>query len=91
MYLASRINGNDACTELLLDTLGDGIINLQDRKGRTPLHAAAYSDQGDSMHLLLNRKADVNIRDNSGKTPIMYAAANGHVSAVGESNKVLIF
>ena len=34
MYFCYSVNGNDSCTELLLDTLGDGIVNLQDSKGR---------------------------------------------------------
>lgn len=85
LCISFRINGNDSCTELLVDLLGKGIINLKDRKGRTALHAAAYSDQGESMQILLGHKADVNGQDNTGKTPIMYAASNGHTSAVGKS------
>lgn len=30
----SRINGNDSCTEILIETLGDSIVNCTDTKGR---------------------------------------------------------
>ena len=76
----------------MIDTLGDGIINAKDNKGRTALHSAAYSDQGESMQILLGHKANVSVSDNQAKTPVMYAAANGHVAAVGElfsSNSVV--
>jgi len=76
------INGNDSCTELLLDCLGLSVLDQQDARGRSALHAAAFSDQGESMALLLSHKAKVNIADSVGKTPIMYAAGNGHVAAV---------
>ena len=36
------------------------------------------------MQILLNHKAEINILDFSGRTPIMYAAANGNIGAVGE-------
>lgn len=32
--LCFRINGNDTCTEILLEALGDKIVNLTDGKGR---------------------------------------------------------
>jgi ankyrin repeat protein len=50
---------------------------------RTPLHAAAFSDQCESMQMLLNHGALVNHCDTTGKSPIMLAAANGHAAAVG--------
>lgn len=76
------INGNDTCTEILLEAFGDKIVNLTDGKGRTPLHAAAFSDQCESMQMLLNHGALVNHCDTTGKSPIMLAAANGHAAAV---------
>ena len=33
-FFFSRINGNDTCTEILLEAFGDKIVNLSDGKGR---------------------------------------------------------
>ena len=73
---------------MLLDLLGPSVVNLRDNQGRTALHVAAYSGQGESMQLLLGHRADGNVRDKVGKSPIMYAAANGHVAAVGKYNRI---
>ena len=51
---------------------------------RLPLHAAAFSDQCESMQLLLTHGAQVNKCDTTGKTPIMLSSANGHAAAVGK-------
>lgn len=79
-----RINGIDTCTELLLDTLGEKIANTQDDKGRTPVHAAAFAEQCESLQLLLSNGADVNIMDRLGRSPLMLAAANGNCGAIGK-------
>ncbi|CAC5397375.1 ANKRD28 [Mytilus coruscus] len=76
------INGNDSCTEILIETLGDSIVNCTDTKGRSALHAAAFSDQCESMQLLLTHGVSVNYCDKTGKSPVMLAAANGHAAAV---------
>lgn len=60
------------------------VINDYNLTCRTPLHAAAYSEQGESIQILLSHKADVNMADYAGKTAIMYAAINGNASSVGE-------
>lgn len=51
---------------------------------RSAIHAASFSDQGESLQLLLSHHATVNVADQQGRTPLMYAAANGNVTAVGQ-------
>jgi ankyrin repeat protein len=79
-----RINGIDTCTELLLDTLGEKIANTQDDRGRTPVHAAAFAEQCESLQLLLSNGADVNVTDRLGRASLMLAAANGNCGAIGK-------
>ena len=45
------INGNDTCTELLLESQDSSIANMKDCQGRTPVHAAAYNDHLESMQV----------------------------------------
>lgn len=51
-------------TELLEDLLAGGqqlFINSQDSWGRTPLHAAAITENSHCLEILLNAGADPNI------------------------------
>ncbi|NXU00122.1 ANR28 phosphatase, partial [Buphagus erythrorhynchus] len=76
------INDNEGAAEMLIDTLGGGIVNSTDSKGRTPLHAAAFTDHVECLQLLLGHSAQVNAVDSSGKTPLMMAAENGQTNTV---------
>ncbi|XP_060679184.1 serine/threonine-protein phosphatase 6 regulatory ankyrin repeat subunit C-like, partial [Hemiscyllium ocellatum] len=76
------INGHDGAAELLIDILGAKIVNTNDAKGRTPLHAAAFSNNVLCVHLLLEHHAQVNATDRSGHTPLMMAAEHGHTKIV---------
>lgn len=53
--------------------------NIQNDKGRTPLH---YTDVLASVASLLKGKANPNIQDNRGETPLHYAASIGHADYV---------
>ncbi|XP_072105570.1 serine/threonine-protein phosphatase 6 regulatory ankyrin repeat subunit C-like [Mobula birostris] len=76
------INGHDRTAEMLIDVLGAKIVNSQDAKGRTPLHAAAFSNRLHCLLLLLSHGAQVNAVDQAGRTPLMFAAQNGHCKIV---------
>ena len=76
------MNGYDSCTELLLDTLGSGIVNSPDVRGRTPMHAAAYSDHLESLHMLLSHGGSVSECDTGGRTALMYACMSGQCAAI---------
>uniref|UniRef100_A0A8C8TSH7 Serine/threonine-protein phosphatase 6 regulatory ankyrin repeat subunit A n=1 Tax=Peromyscus maniculatus bairdii TaxID=230844 RepID=A0A8C8TSH7_PERMB len=76
------INDNEGAAEMLIDTLGASIVNATDSKGRTPLHAAAFTDHVECLQLLLSHNAQVNSVDSTGKTPLMMAAENGQTNTV---------
>nr|CAB3221774.1 zinc finger protein LOC723799 [Phallusia mammillata] len=75
-------NDNEACAERLLETLGNDVINLKDKGGRTPLHTCIMNDYTDSAHFLLSHSADVDATDNQGHSPLMLAASLGHDNSV---------
>lgn len=53
----------------------NGVINVQDHNGRTPLHLSAiHYTTPEIPHLLLSAGADPNIRTRAGETPLHYAA-----------------
>lgn len=54
--------------------------------GRTPLHAAAFSDHVECVSLLLSHGAQANAADTHlRRTPLMMAALNGQTNTVGQS------
>jgi serine/threonine-protein phosphatase 6 regulatory ankyrin repeat subunit A len=58
------------------------IVNFQDKKGRTPLHLAAYNGYDEVVEVLLTREATVNKPDKGGRTALHWAAYRGHQPAV---------
>jgi ankyrin repeat protein len=56
-------------------------LNLPaDKRGNTPLHLAAFNDNGLMVTYLLDRGADVNVKTVEGVTPLHYAAYKGHLA-----------
>lgn len=76
------MKGHDAAAELLVKTMGTEIINLRDAKGRTTLHAAAYSEKVSGLQLALFWGSEVNLVDYEGRSALMVAAENGQTCAV---------
>ena len=60
---------------LLLEHGAD--VNVQSRRGRTPLHLASEFRAPGVVHLLLKHGADVDTKDNDGKTALQLAAEAG--------------
>uniref|UniRef100_A0A674D7N3 Ankyrin repeat domain 52 n=1 Tax=Salmo trutta TaxID=8032 RepID=A0A674D7N3_SALTR len=76
------INGHDGAAELLVETVGPQMVNIRDAKGRTPLHAAAYSESVVGLQLALVQGAEVNAVDTTGRSALMVASDNGRTAAV---------
>ena len=49
-------------------------VNIQNKDGTSPLHAAAGKGNTDIMKLLIENKANINITDKQGDTPLIDAA-----------------
>uniref|UniRef100_A0A8C9X2X4 Ankyrin repeat domain 52 n=1 Tax=Sander lucioperca TaxID=283035 RepID=A0A8C9X2X4_SANLU len=76
------VNGHDVAAGLLVKAVGPQIVNVSDAKGRTPLHAAAYSGNVAGLQLVLAQGAEVNAVDHCRCSPVMVAAACGQTMAV---------
>ncbi len=64
-------------TELLEWLLDNGAnINHQDRNGFSALHFAVKEQRFEASEILINRKADLEIKDSNGNTPLMDAIFN---------------
>uniref|UniRef100_A0A8D0CQ79 Ankyrin repeat domain 52 n=1 Tax=Sander lucioperca TaxID=283035 RepID=A0A8D0CQ79_SANLU len=75
------VNGHDVAAGLLVKAVGPQIVNVSDAKGRTPLHAAAYSGNVAGLQLVLAQGAEVNAVDHCRCSPVMVAAACGQTMA----------
>lgn len=57
-------------------------INLKNRQGWTPLHAAVWNQKQEIAKLLIEKGADVNIRDRTSRTALQFAADTGQKEIV---------
>ncbi len=64
--------GNLAAAKTLLEK-EPRIISSRDERGMAPLHFAAINRRVDILRLLVEQKADLEIRDDSGRTPLAWA------------------
>lgn len=64
---------------LAADIAAGADVNVSDRDGRTPLHAAALEGIEDATAMLLAAGADPNSRDDGGRTALHFAAAEYHL------------
>ena len=81
---SSSFNDNETCVELLLEKMSTSEVNVHDESGTTVVHAAAFNDSVESLHLLLKRGVEVSMADSNGQTPLMMAAKYGHTAIIGK-------
>ena len=76
LYFASYY-GYTPVAQLLVGYNAD--CNIADReKQQTPAHICAERGYGDILDVLLDKGADLTLKDKMGLTPLMHAANNGH-------------
>jgi ankyrin repeat protein len=56
--------------------------NIQNEKGRTPLHTAAFRGRVEVVELLLVYGADPTVKDKDGRTPLDLARVKGRREVV---------
>jgi len=55
----------------------DRLLSSRDKRGRTPLHEAAFNNRCDAARLLLGCGADANVKMGNDMTPLLVAIAGG--------------
>lgn len=79
--------GEVSCARLLIGA-GASCDSHDDVDGRTPVHAAAYTNNIDCLRAMVTMIDEppfeilANSRDLSGRTPLMYATEQGHLSTI---------
>lgn len=82
MY-AIRTEWHNMVELMLTSDYAGSIVDLQDTRGRTPLHLAVECSDDVCVRLLCDVKADVNVRDLVGRTPLWTAVnQDGRLSSV---------
>lgn len=76
------IDGNTEAVKLALDRGLDIYINVKDDDGRTPLHYGARHGRMEIVKLLLERGADINVKDDVYGHTALHLAAQGHTKTV---------
>ncbi|XP_065186758.1 ankyrin repeat domain-containing protein 11-like [Sycon ciliatum] len=59
-------------------------LSKRNTRGETPLHVASIRGDTEMVVALLERGADVSLKDNAGWTPLHEACSNGHLEIVQE-------
>ncbi|MEM7362108.1 MAG: ankyrin repeat domain-containing protein, partial [Bacteroidota bacterium] len=76
--------GKEALIQVIAESKRDDFINVQDKRGNTPLHFAAWKGDAAMIKLLLNNraKASINVQDKDKRTPLHFAVEKGDVDMV---------
>ena len=81
LYVAARRGRADLLRRALDACKGAG-VNLANRAGKTPLHAAAVCGDAECVEMLFYRDASVDARDDNERTPLWAACRRGNAEAV---------
>ena len=84
LHVAAQGGHHLVVRTLLQNKAGKAGVNATTTTGAAPLHFAAASGSGETVTILLDSGADVNVREPQwGQTPLMFAAAAGRADVVG--------
>merc|ERR1711977_658626 len=72
----------DAIKQLLDTPDGLALINHKDHGGMTPLAWAVHNQHIPTIHLLLEKGADLHTKSNIGMTPLHAVASHNHKTAI---------
>ena len=75
------INGHEESTKFLLDKINDvTFLNLTNMNGNTALHLAAANGFSNCVDILLNKGANIWIKNNKSHSPLLSCAKNDSVA-----------
>jgi ankyrin repeat protein len=84
LHVAAQGGHHLVVRTLLQHKAGTAGVNITTTTGAAPLHFAAASGSSETVTILLDSGADVNVREPQwGQTPLMFAAASGRTDVVG--------
>jgi len=84
LHVAAQGGHHLVVRALLQNKAGKAGVNTTTTTGAAPLHFAAASGSRETVTILLDSGADVNVREPQwGQTPLMFAAAAGRADVVG--------
>src|SRR5437773_3509852 len=84
LHVAAQGGHHLVVRTLLQNKAGKAGVNATTTTGAAPLHFAAASGSSETVTILLDSGADVNVREPQwGQTPLMFAAAAGRADVVG--------
>ncbi|PAA70813.1 hypothetical protein BOX15_Mlig012742g1 [Macrostomum lignano] len=81
-FLKAASSGNSRVVKRLLTKLNCNVGRLFDNNGRTGLHLAAWRGHQNVVKLLIEFKANPNVRDSLGNTPALRAAWQGQTETL---------
>jgi ankyrin repeat protein len=74
--------GHLGVVRVLVQHMGELVLQATDDEGKTALHWAAIGGREEMATFLLSNGAQANIRDNEGRIPLIAASSGGHLGVV---------
>lgn len=82
VHIASVLDSSSCLQELLQYEEVEIDIDCVDKNGRTALHFACMYGNAQCASLLIEKGANVNVKDNSKNSPLFYSSYGGHLPCI---------